>query len=167
MEAESTKACHGVKDCWITPEDALESLNYFCKFGENDKPVRISECFQVWGRGRPRPQLDQIILPKGTSLQSNFPQEKSIIGRGRGWLLLENTTFDNDSKQDPGPSVMFNSNHVHCIDKQIKKFRKGKGQSNVACPKVTLKELEEKYNKARYLGSQKPFFDINNDFPPL
>ncbi len=161
---EATKSCHGPKICWVTPEDVLESLNSICQFGENDKPVQFSECFQVWGRGRPRPSVDQIILPKGTSVQSNFPKEKSTRGRGRGRLLLENIS---DQDQDPCPSVMFNSNDVSCVDKKMKKFGKGKGKSNLAYTKITLKDLEDKYNRAKLLGSKRPIFDINNDFPPL
>lgn len=170
MEPESTKNGHCHKHCWISPEDALDYLNSACKFGENDKPIQITECFLVWGRGRPRPRVDQIILPKGTTLQSNFPQERLTKGRGRGYLLLENSTFD-DNDLEPGPSVyMFKPNLVQCdakpIDKNSKKLRKGKGhQTKVDCQQMTLKDLEEKYN-SKYLGIQKPLFDIN-DFPPL
>jgi hypothetical protein len=165
MEAKSAKASHDPKICWVTPEDVLESLNYIRQFGEDDKPVQFSECFQVWGRGRPRPSVDNIILPNGTSLQSDFPQEKSTKGRGRGrLLLLENIS---EQYQDPCPTTMFDSNDCSCVDKKMKKFGKGIGKSNLAYTKITLKDLEDKYNRAKLLGSKKPIFDIDNDFPPL
>lgn len=166
---DTTKTSHDHKHCWVYPEDALDYLNRVGKFGENDKPIQISECFQVWGRGRPRPHLDQIILPKGTTLQSNIPKERLTKGRGRGYLLLGNSTFDNDIH--PSTSAdMFNPNLVSysAFDKNLKEFRKNQGQSKAACRKMTLslKDIEDKYNKKKYLSSQKPLFDIH-DFPPL
>ncbi len=87
---------------WKSPEDAIQEWSSVCQFGENDKPFQVTECFQVWGRGRPRPQLSEIKLPTFPNQNSHgdkqtyrvqvdrpqLPVASKGRGHGRGRLLL-------------------------------------------------------------------------------
>lgn len=95
---------HNHPNCWISPEEALEEMNSLCLVSEYDKPFKSTECFKVWGRGRPRPSISQIVLPKNSTTPTSMIQENRPInkGKGRGRLLLledyqeqvqENQTF--------------------------------------------------------------------------
>lgn len=146
---------------WVSPEDALDDLNDICNFGENDKPFQSTECFQVWGRGRPRLPVNQIILPKGMVLQTDFPSDRPARGKGRGHLLLQNSSTKNGSKS--------NSVHVNNVLKDTEKSQKRKSKQSIVNtrPNMTLKDLEDKYNKAKHLETRKTMYDLNCDFPPL
>ncbi|XP_059352893.1 uncharacterized protein LOC132088308 [Daphnia carinata] len=147
--------------CWKSPEDALDDLNYICNFGVNDRPFQSTECFQVWGRGRPRPPVSQIILPKGVILPPDFPRERPAKGKGRGHLLLQGSSPKTDSKS--------NTVHINNVLKDTEKSQKHKSKQRSVNTRqnMTLKDLEDKYNKAKHLGTRKTMYDLNCDFPPL
>lgn len=147
---------------WVSPEDALDDLNYICNFGENEKPFQSTECFQVWGRGRQRPPINQIVLPKGTTLQPDYTSERPTRGNGRGRLLLEDSSDINNSKSN---SVQTNS----VFKDSLRRSKEGLSQRTMVntSQKVTLKDLEDMFNKAKHLETRKTIFDLNCDFPPL
>lgn len=161
---EQTKQNHS--HCWILPEDALEDLNSVCQFGENDKPFKSTDCFKVWGRGRPRPPISQIVLPQDFSMETKAFQntKPSYKGKGRGRLLLEGS---DPLEEVPVTQVL------------IKSKRSNRKTS------MSLRDLEDDYKKkCKPLKQTKEFnstsmplkktFELNNnlfdfakDFPAL
>lgn len=94
-------------------------------------------------------------------LQTDFPSERPARGKGRGHLLLQNSSTKNGSKS--------NSVHVNNVLKDTEKSQKRKSKQSIVNtrPNMTLKDLEDKYNKAKHLETRKTMYDLNCDFPPL
>lgn len=94
-----------------TPDNTLEELNPTSEIGANDRSFQITECFKVWGRGRPRPPISQIVLPRTSVTVSNIQLcDKLPKSRGRGHLLLLDI-----------PDIELTSSNVLHVSKQFNK----------------------------------------------
>ena len=100
---------------WTSPDHAIQHWSTVCKFGENSKPFQETECFKVWGRGRPRPPISDIRLPKICNQPSTNKTKTSkfnrceterpkppVGGSGRGRLLLQE---DRDDEKVPNMTI--------------------------------------------------------------
>lgn len=83
---------------WVSAEEALEDVNLFCKTS-SIVPFKSLDCFKVYGRGRDRPKISEIILPKEHTEFNQSVGEVPRVGRGRGKLLLMES---DDDSSDPG-----------------------------------------------------------------
>lgn len=171
MESTQSSAIeYDVSECWKSPEEALQELNSLCELGDNrDDSFVVTSCFKVWGRGRPRTPIHEIVLPGLTanscpstlhSSQSSSNEDKIHLPRskGRGHLLL----------LDDFPLEVEDFKAKQHLKKKSSNNRKSLA-ANVEGKfyRQTQRKIQDKLNHEKQLADSKMLFDIDKDFPLL
>lgn len=179
-----TSISYDTSNCWVSPEDLIEDLQSICKFGDNDIPLTVTSCFKVWGRGRSRTPISQIVLPAssfcvghssemqqpttpGNTSSNNFPRSK-----GRGHLLLLDGVDDFDaSHSNDNQFTMRGIRSVQDLHHQPvnnpPKYQNKKSKKNSKQSKKTKDQFHKKTHLAMSELSDFELSDFEKNFPTL
>lgn len=163
MDIMSPKTFLAASDDYIDLLDA-------CYYKEEERKLSGSTfCFRAWGRGRPRLQLSEIILPKEESISNQttlkiFHQKKPVSGRGRGKLLEIDS--DEDAQQTQvqtiRPNEELSSNFMPSAKNYLME-RKPTERLWEKLPEVDSKESVESTESNIILSKH----EFSSNFPPL